>query len=154
MDEEHNEILNKYEKIDLMFIIILVLMVWGMFGIVIFDNRGIYVTFERIVFLSLIIPSMFIWTYLGIVNVRKYRKKRNNIGGIDVKVNAMRVGDKTEDGFFIVLRLSREEVEKASKIPLTDAQIGNLCDKIGNGLWELTGQDAVDEIVRVYTEDL
>lgn len=66
----------------------------------------------------------------------------------------MKVGDKTEDGFFIVLRLSREEVEKASKIPLTDEQIGNLCNKIGDGLWALTGQDAVDEIVRIYTEDL
>ena len=66
----------------------------------------------------------------------------------------MKVGDKTEDDFFIILRLSREEIEKASQIPLTDEQIGNLCDKIGNGLWALTGQDAVDEIVSVYTDDL
>lgn len=67
----------------------------------------------------------------------------------------MRVGDKTEDGFFIVLRLSREEIEKKSKVPLSDDQIANLCGKVGDAIWEVSGgQDCVDAVIEVYTEDM
>jgi len=79
MEEEYNEAPNKYEILDLIGIIMLVLMVWGMFGFVIFDSRGIYAIFERMVFLLFIIPSMIIWTYLGIVNVRKYQRRQIKI---------------------------------------------------------------------------
>lgn len=72
MGEEHNETPNKYETLDLALMIIAVLLVWGNFGLVIFDSRGIYTIFDRMNLLLLIVPSMIIWTYLGIVNVRKY----------------------------------------------------------------------------------
>lgn len=78
MEEEYNKTQNKYMTLDLALMIIAVLLVWGMFGFVVFDNRGIYVIIERMAFLLMLIPSMIIWTYLGIVNVRKCRKRCEN----------------------------------------------------------------------------
>lgn len=77
MEEEHNKTQNKYMTLDLIGIIMLVLLVWGSFGLVVFDIRGIYTVIERIIFLLLIIPSMIIWTYLGIINLRKYQRRQD-----------------------------------------------------------------------------
>ena len=68
--------------------------------------------------------------------------------------DTMQVGDKTNDDYFVVLLLSREEITKESKVPLSDDQIANLCRKISSAIWDLTGQDTVDEVIRIYTEDM
>jgi Na+/phosphate symporter len=72
--ESSDETSSKYVTLDLILTVMTLLLVWGLFFFTILDNRNIYEIGERLLFLGFLIPSMVIWTCLGMISLRKYQK--------------------------------------------------------------------------------
>lgn len=87
MEQEHGiEILGKHPSLELIFIIMVNLFLWGMSVFVFLSDSGTMNAIERIVIFACFSPVLILWVCLAVIGFKEHLRKQNRINDLGENV--------------------------------------------------------------------